>query len=1849
MDEDEQNRYVTQLKEEFDSCDTTGTGYLDKEELTELCHKLSLDAHLPLLLDILLGPSHYARVNFEEFKEGFVAVLSRSLDLSTSEEESSYLEPVTEEVSPKFVKGTKRYGRRSRPDKTTSELTDDTEKDETPSTGVRKATLKRSTSLESVESLKSDEDTGSNKETSREQQNAIQHSLHFEAQGQLKRWKPDSSGSRKQSIGPCQEVTDGQVRAVWKESGVGAGGTLNKQELLLVCDHIGLKDLQSEELDNLFMKLDKDQDGRVSLTEFQSGLFIHGDLPEPKAASTPARLIAQCSFSQDLEERVLRSTSPSLLSATVGQRLLTRLDDGSGCASPESVVTVWTEEGIRNSRDILQTLDFSLEERLSLVDLTLALDNELLVSGNGIHQAALISYKDEIQFLQVLANQACQERDKAKAQLELADRRNLQLVREIDDRHATMESLNESKIKDLEQEFREKLSALRSETEQENEVLLQQVEKERDKLRKEVELIKGQEASLQEEATTVIKENSRLEEENCALKGKLSEAESTISKLKKDLDYVLQDKYGGLDPNSTGLLSREEHLSGIIKEYELQCRELQDRNDELSSELEVLKNQGTGRKTRQSRDRLCTHTWSSCRALTTESDSDDPEIKKGSSPKIQKCTHIGTNALGSLVSLAPTVSIETELAMEQLKERYEQEIQDLKIQLETKVNFYERTIELMKQNMEVERKEIAHGFKMEISELEEQKALTEERLKQLHQSVDRLEGELKVKSEVMAWGPEQERRVQREQAELEQNYVREIGNIVHRLTSEKDQLEAALKLKMDQEVLLVREELEQQLSQIKAQFSETQHSLLHQLQWEQVRLQEQTEQHCRDMGAWEARVEELEQEVRKERLHSAERIGEEQAQICSSAAQERKKLEEKHQEEVRQLRECICKMQAQGELQCRAEEESLMLQRQLEEKLEEMCVQLEDNTMSMKAQDALIQSLTSELNAKAREMDLKKEREQKLLGMVSQLEHKLNFESEQKLSQQKVEKNKEETLLGKVSQLEQRLVQDKKREELLDKLCQFGEEWDCMKIELKMVQKEKERMHRNCNHLSSALVQQQTLLEEQEKELDELRENLEKTQEALKSRDEDLTTQASELRSVEMDRDRLMEELRSQGNVVKDLQAKFQNLSEDWDQLNDIIQNLQNALSQERGTATRLQTLLNLEQEEKSPLLQENSSYRNLSDQLSSQIVEMETESTKLTEDLKELRAELQHKDKKLLELRTQLDTKSKEIDLLWNEVHQKMELFQNVNHFSDEVQLLTRHLEDKEKELCSLREEADNTTNQLQQSLMDTQAEVRQMEEALALEKSQMKGQLLEMERLVIALETVMDPSSPHRAKLDEVNSENNALKDRLAVLHQDVMRLEEEVSKKRKKLEEIEREYIKTQEEKERLHKENSKVREEVLDLSARNLQLSNENAELNSRFQSDQGTVQMLTERLSQVCREQEETTVFIKQLQETNRSLGKEKLQLQASKQDEKTLLERELIKAKDKLHHLTEVESVLTSLTLKNQSLQQDKENLLKEAEERNKKLEKLQECINTLEGQSAQLHSRIYSLCKEKEAHIQEMSTQYMQLKESQNKVLELESMMHEVVKEKEHMQLVHRMQEETAASALQEKLKSVQAQCRELLDKLKDSESKLHAQELELQKLKHERLTLRNKQAELETSKQEAERQALRANTALSLSKAQHVREVQELQEQIGVNTQEQLSNVHMQLAEQQSKTQQLEVQLHSQAQQARIHLNLQQEQYEKVMENMQERMDDVEVKLKAVRLMLQEKVNQLKEQLSKNVKSDLLLKDLYVENAELMKALQITEQRQKSAEKKSFLLEEKVTALNKLLHKIVPASLSA
>ncbi|XP_041106101.1 ninein-like protein isoform X4 [Polyodon spathula] len=1304
MDEAEQNRYVSQLKDVFDSCDTTGTGYLDQEELTELCHRLHLEAHAPVLLKTLLGTDHYARVNFEEFKEGFVAVLSNSLELSTSEEESSYLEPaVPEEIKPKYVKGTKQYGRRSQPELPDSEVKITADSEEPlpykPTDlflpGNRRARLRRSTSLESVESLKSDEETASSKEPQNET---------FEAQGQMRTWNPDVLDSPRQTSSPrvdSADISDSQMQTIWAELGVGGSGYLNRQELSVVCDNVGLTDLHAEELDILFRKLDKNRSGRVSLSEFQRGLFRHSPL-SAHASSTPCKPRLKRALHQAFEESPHRTATPSLLCTVTGPRLLSCINDGTGYVNPEKVIGIWREEGISNSKEILQALEFRLDEKLNLSELTLALDNELLVSRNGLHQAALVSYKNEIQFLQGQVEQSCKERDKVKADLEKAEKRNLQLAREVDDRHAAMEHLNESKVKDLEQEYKEKLSTLRSEMDKERELIMQQTNKQRAKLEEEIELLRANDASLQEEVVMTTKENSRLEKEVVELVEKLTDSQKTVSKLQKDLDLMLVEKFGSLDPHNTELFNQEERFAEIIKEFEQQCREMRDRNDELQSELEILRSQVQDRRSRHSlRNNKPLLIEADSRAPPTDSDSDDADIVKKNKYLGVRRHQPTAGRKGNVASEndPANISIETEMAIEQIKEKHQQEVQDLKIQLETKVNFYERNIVLMNRNVELERKNIEQDFKIEISELEEQKAELEEKCERLQGVISELREQLQRPGQ----SQDLEKRFHQERADMEQYYAKEITGLAERLTKEKNQLEL--------------------------------------------------------------------------------------------------ELHEKHKEEMVQL------------------------------------------------------------------------------------------------------------------------------------------------------------------------------------------------------------------------------------------------------------------------------------------------------------------------------------------------------------------------------------------------------------------------------------------------------------RAQLQGVTEENSALKEKLAVCQQDVRKLEVDVNRQRKQTEQMKSEKEKMQSEVELLFKENTRYREEVFEISTRNLQLSSENADLNAKIKTDQRTIQLLNERLAQISLQKEEEAVVARQLQEASGRLEREQLQQQSGWQRDKELMEQELQISKEKLQRLKEVESEFSSLTLKHQWLEQDKDRLVKELEEQNEKTERLETTLQNVSDQADELRSALQAANQDKGSLTKETVTKQKILQETEDKIKQLETNVQRLRQEKEQLQTSYRQADE------QEKI-SLRKECEALRSQLQHCQHKIeliHAQESELQRVNQDCQTLRRKQTQLEACLVEAQDQLLEASTTLTLAQSQHVREVQQLKEQAGTAvSRDQVAQLQSQLAEEEHRGQRLQEQINIQAEQASKQMALQQEQYKQVLKQMEERMEEVEAKLKNLRLVLQEKVTQLKEQLASNAKSNVLLKDLYVENSQLMKALQVTEQRQKSAEKKNFIMEEKIAALNKLLRKITPASLT-
>ncbi|XP_036911420.1 ninein-like protein isoform X3 [Sturnira hondurensis] len=557
---EEENHYVSQLREVFRSCDTTGTGFLDQEELTQLCLKLHLGKQLPILLQTLLGNDCHARVNFEEFKEGFVAVLSSVAGVGSSDEVSNSLESATSHaVPPKYVSSSKWYGHRTLPEPCNSATRTKFLPEQQAKSTVR-SQIQCSASLESVESLKSDEEV----ESSKEPQNEL-----FEAKGQLPTWGSRVFGCTQKSRTSPFDTPESQVQDIWEELGVGSSGHLNKQELALVCQCIGLQGLKKEELEDLFNKLDQDRDGRVSLEEFQLGLFDHGPTSFLES-STPIKLKKSLSDYQVLKEGGCRtSTTSSLMSMCSGLHLFCSIDNGTGFAFPEQLIALWAQEGIQNGREVLQSLEFSVDEKVNLLELTWALENELMMIRGAAQQVALSCYRQELRFFQGQVEQMVRERDKARQDLEKAEKRNLEFVKEMDDCHSTLEQLTEKKIKHMEQEYRERLSLLQSEVEMEREIFWEQACRQRAMLEKDLEHLQAEEASLQEKLTLALKENSRLQKEIIEVVEKLSESEKLVLKLQNDLEFVLKDK---LEPQSTKLLVQEEQFKKVLKEYELKCR-----------------------------------------------------------------------------------------------------------------------------------------------------------------------------------------------------------------------------------------------------------------------------------------------------------------------------------------------------------------------------------------------------------------------------------------------------------------------------------------------------------------------------------------------------------------------------------------------------------------------------------------------------------------------------------------------------------------------------------------------------------------------------------------------------------------------------------------------------------------------------------------------------------------------------------------------------------------------------------------------------------------------------------------------------------------------------------------------------------------------------------------------------------------------------------------------------------------------------------------------------------------------------------------------------------------------------
>lgn len=967
-DRQEQDQYEERLKEVFNSFDTSGCGSLCTEELSDLCQSLHLNDTAPALLQTLLQNQDRltARVDFEQFKDALILVLSSSIE-PPQEEQEVLPKPESPEIKPKFVKGGKRYGRRSTPEliEPISDLTE--------TTHVKPA---------DEEDLEDNYDSAVPRK--RERWNAHETSTEeYEAEGQMHLWNPDEPNTPRGSIVPLSTHLEERLREACEEMAIQWDGCAGHSELLALCEHLGLEV-------NGDVLLSLSADGMMTVQEFVSRVANHNKPPTP-SASTPYRQLKRHHSTQPFDEGGRRIATPSSLTSTIGMRLFSSLDDGTGYTPVEYILDAWIEDGIENSTEILQALNFELDGKLSLGDLTMALENELLVTKNGIHQAALASFKAEIRYLLERVDRELREKEKIRSDLEKAEKQKTQLATEVDEHHSAIEHMNNLNLRKLEQDHKEKLAAVKSELLREMEQIQQQACLQRDELEAEIEKIREDESFLRDHLSISVKENRRLEMELLDSNEKLVDAQNQITKLQTSLDNIMKDKFGDLDPNSADFLLQEERIKQLRSGYEAQCRELQDRIDELQSELQEFHSLG--------------RTHQSCqKPLSEELESKSPGME--SDP-----------GLGSEEVQPFSMSLEAEMMLEQLKEQHLCEIEELRNQLEIKMNEFNNMVEKQRVNHEDQKAALANLHQQEVQALRDEMVNIQSHAQQLQSQLEEVELERSLLEEKQTEEREELKNLQEEELVKLRNQLLEAQTLIA--------------------------DLKEQLKTLRVQQTETDESL--QTEIEKLRTQHDTElKKLKDEHAelFETRLAEERKELQEEKADLEKRLLDDweskkkllleshEEKLSDKLEEVKLKFEEEREELVKTLTEEWQKERAQldqqnGEsLQMLLEEEMLRLVKEQEEKESSLREQWERERARLQEhhEAALLEKILEERSQlqekfEQREKKLKEEWERERLqleedyeGMIQDRinEEREKFETEREEVEKRLESLTEE-------------------------------------------------------------------------------------------------------------------------------------------------------------------------------------------------------------------------------------------------------------------------------------------------------------------------------------------------------------------------------------------------------------------------------------------------------------------------------------------------------------------------------------------------------------------------------------------------------------------------------------------------------------------------------------------------------------------------------------------------------------------------------------------------------------------------------------------------------------------------
>ncbi|XP_017779108.1 PREDICTED: blastoderm-specific protein 25D isoform X2 [Nicrophorus vespilloides] len=535
MESNSLDHYEQQLFKVFESHDHENKGSLDRDGLTKLCQTLQLEEQSEGLIKVLLKDPKITRITFAEFKDALLGVLDNLQNGGNTVDASP-----DREVSPKFVYGSKKYGRRSRCEDAAKEA---------------------------------EKDNNIINKSNQVQRSNSQKEVTYSKKRRLKRCTslPGQNNEYNENHLHC---TEDMLREAWKKLGVGEDGFLNQTELILVCNSIGLNKLADSVIRQLSNKVVLDYNKKISFHDLLEAIQQDETWNE-FLLNTSVEAKPEIEF---VESKVLQHIKLG--------------SDGTGYINSDVIIDLWEHAGISSPKMLLTDLGFR-ESQINVQELSAVLEKEIKGLGElntdhtcnphtALLHAFLSLYQTEIKFLRNLLEQMQVEREKLKCDIFKANNRSTMLAQEVDDNVAKMEANTQKHVKLLEQRHAD----LVKEVTEQFLVDKKKLTEVNHNLEGKIRTLETEEARIREDLHNAQLYTKCIDAENHELLEKIDEYEQKQQILKEKICELEEDKIRIHETEA----EKSQDLMLQMAELQKQNSSLRDEHDEIVSRLENLSN-----------------------------------------------------------------------------------------------------------------------------------------------------------------------------------------------------------------------------------------------------------------------------------------------------------------------------------------------------------------------------------------------------------------------------------------------------------------------------------------------------------------------------------------------------------------------------------------------------------------------------------------------------------------------------------------------------------------------------------------------------------------------------------------------------------------------------------------------------------------------------------------------------------------------------------------------------------------------------------------------------------------------------------------------------------------------------------------------------------------------------------------------------------------------------------------------------------------------------------------------------------------------------------------------------------